>query len=237
METSKSSDVKKTPKGDVVLGETKSSPVTEIESSTNVHTSDSVPAAPKNVSKRLWEKFKLLEKRTDEATKHSREKRIKELQKKVLTKVTEEIQDDAGKVILQKYDVKFGPSIKDSPRKQQVDKTGSCTSGDNEDQWNEVKELLDVNQHLEVGTGLHRDKTELEKKIDEAVNRGDIQTAEELSDRLANRQFGKKISDAVEARDYLKRKKIEDDSVKQKKKKKLHWGFQEKERWETKGNM
>lgn len=48
----------------------------------------------------------------------------------------------------------------------------------------------------------------LEKEIDEAVAAGDVDKAEELSNYLASRNFAVRVSEAANARDYAKRKKV-----------------------------
>lgn len=54
---------------------------------------------------------------------------------------------------------------------------------------------------------------------------------------MAQQELGVKIVDAIEMRDYKKRKEVEEECQRAKKKKKLIWGFEQKERWESKGNM
>ena len=54
--------------------------------------------------------------------------------------------------------------------------------------WQEVKQFLDVNKHLEQPIpSTSSPQSGLEVKVDEAINRGDINTAEVLSDKLAAR--------------------------------------------------
>ncbi|KAM4635946.1 protein FAM204A isoform 2-T2 [Discoglossus pictus] len=81
-------------------------------------------------------------------------------------------------------------------------------------------------------------KSKLEDSIDQAVARGDIETAEELSDKLATRDMAVKITKAVSCHKYLSAKeKQEALEERQKKKKIFAWGFEAKQRWETKSNM
>ena len=54
---------------------------------------------------------------------------------------------------------------------------------------------------------------------------------------MAQQELGVKIVDAIEMRDYKKRKEVEEECQRAQKKKKLIWGFEQKERWESKGNM
>ncbi|KAG8435835.1 hypothetical protein GDO86_013689 [Hymenochirus boettgeri] len=83
-------------------------------------------------------------------------------------------------------------------------------------------------------------KSRLEQSVDEAVHRGDIEVAEELSDRLATRELAVKITKASSYRKHLKAKEEEEENpleIRKKKKKNLPWGFEAKQRWETKSNM
>ena len=66
---------------------------------------------------------------------------------------------------------------------------------------------------------------------------GDIDKAEELSDRLATRELGVKIAKAVACRNFVKAKQEAEAAQEARKKKKLAWGFEAKKRWETKSNM
>ena len=61
--------------------------------------------------------------------------------------------------------------------------------------------------------------------------------AEQLSDRLATRDFGVKIAEAIDAKRFIVKREHDAAVKKAAKKKKLAWTFQPKHRWETKGNM
>ncbi|XP_046542710.1 protein FAM204A-like [Haliotis rubra] len=201
---------------------------------------------PKNVSQRLWEKFKVLQKRTDDATKRSTQKRIKHLQRETLAKVQEEITNPDDLDILREHDVRLGPPVIRNPERMQSNRkrkteekpSGAPSTSTSNTEWQEVRELLTVNDHLKgVDHGKHAPKTQLEKNVDAAIAGGDFEEAEQLSDHLSTREFGKRIADAIDARNYLQDKQKEAETAKAKKKKKLNWGFEHKQRWETKGNM
>ena len=56
-------------------------------------------------------------------------------------------------------------------------------------EWKEVKSFLTANDHLKgVDRGKYAPKSGLEKKVDNAIQQGDFETAEKLSDKLANRE-------------------------------------------------
>ena len=70
------------------------------------------------------------------------------------------------------------------------------------------------------------------------MKQGDFTQAEAISDEIAQQELGVRIVGAIEVRDYKKCKELEEKSQQaKKKKKKLVWGFEQKERWESKGNM
>lgn len=112
-----------------------------------------------------------------------------------------------------------------------------CERG--EEEWQEVRPFLTVNDHLSgaVPQGSCGPKTELESLVEGAIAEGDFDKAEMLSDHLANRQFAVKIADAFAAKRYaadLQAKRRRDYVKRQTK---LAWGFETKERWQMKGNM
>ncbi|KAM9324604.1 protein FAM204A [Gastrophryne carolinensis] len=81
-------------------------------------------------------------------------------------------------------------------------------------------------------------KSRLEENLDAAVTRGDIEEAEELSDRLATRELAVKVTQAASCHRYLQAKEEEAASQEgPRKRKNLPWGFEAKQRWETKSNM
>ncbi|XP_030058493.1 protein FAM204A [Microcaecilia unicolor] len=102
----------------------------------------------------------------------------------------------------------------------------------------ELKQFFGINDKFEPPvTAKKLQKSGLENSIDQAVNSGDIEKAEELSDALATREMGVKIAHAVACRNFMKAKQEEEASQEAQKKRKLAWGFEAKKRWETKSNM
>ncbi|XP_024279970.1 protein FAM204A isoform X4 [Oncorhynchus tshawytscha] len=78
----------------------------------------------------------------------------------------------------------------------------------------------------------------LEKSIESAIAEGDFGKAEEMSDRLATRELAVKIAQATDCRDFVQSKQeVEASRASQKRKKQIAWGFEAKQRWETKSNM
>ncbi|XP_021435862.2 protein FAM204A isoform X4 [Oncorhynchus mykiss] len=81
-------------------------------------------------------------------------------------------------------------------------------------------------------------KSSLEKSIESAIAEGDFGKAEEMSDRLATRELAVKIAQATDCRDFVQSKQeVEASRAAQKRKKQIAWGFEAKQRWETKSNM
>ncbi|XP_056147601.1 protein FAM204A [Lampris incognitus] len=110
---------------------------------------------------------------------------------------------------------------------------------EHEKHWNGLKQYFGVNDRFQPpGCGKPPPKSGLEKSIESAIAEGDIEKAEEMSDRLATRELAVKIAHAADCRDFVQRKQEEEDlQAAQKRKKQIAWGFEAKKRWETKSNM
>lgn len=195
---------------------------------------------PRNVPAHLWEKFKCLEKRTNETIKRSTEKRIKHLQQQALKKVAKEFSTEDDRSILQEHGITFEPTP-NTNRKRKLSPNSniksSAASGSSV-QRAEIISLMSVNDHLQT-TDHSRPppETALEKRLANAIKAGDFSSAESLSDNLATLEAGEKVAAAFDAKRFLEQKEREKETAKSKKKKKLNWGFEAKQRWETKGNM
>lgn len=189
-------------------------------------------AKPKNVPTHIWERFKRLEKRTDEVTQRSTEKRIKHLKKQIMDTVTSELTSSEDREILHKY---TGDSLTQNDtfsgkKKRKI----SC----GEEIPAEISDYLDINSHLHQTDGSRPPPpTALEHRLNVAVKEGNLEEAEELSDQLATREVSERIVAAFDAKKFVESKKIENEAEKLKKKRKLNWGFEAKHKWETKGNM
>nr|XP_032636677.1 protein FAM204A isoform X2 [Chelonoidis abingdonii] len=108
----------------------------------------------------------------------------------------------------------------------------------NEGQWKELSQYFGINDRFEsLVSSRAAQKSGLEVSIDKSLTEGDIERAEELSNRLATRELGVKIAKAVACRNFVKAKQDMEASQEARKKKKLAWGFEAKKRWETKSNM
>uniref|UniRef100_A0A8C3K308 Family with sequence similarity 204 member A n=1 Tax=Calidris pygmaea TaxID=425635 RepID=A0A8C3K308_9CHAR len=107
-----------------------------------------------------------------------------------------------------------------------------------EDKWKELTQYFGINDRFESPVDSRApQKSGLELSIEKSVAEGDIDKAEELSDRLATRELGVKIAKAAACRNFVKAKQEAEAAQEARKKKKLAWGFEAKKRWETKSNM
>ena len=64
-----------------------------------------------------------------------------------------------------------------------------------------------------------------------------FEVAEKLNKQLMEHDFAVKVAQAVECRDYAKKKAANEEKAKKRKRSKPYWAFEQKARWESKGNM
>ncbi|NXA20981.1 F204A protein, partial [Ibidorhyncha struthersii] len=95
----------------------------------------------------------------------------------------------------------------------------------NEDKWKELTQYFGINDRFESPVASRApQKSGLELSIEKSVAEGDIDKAEELSDRLAIRELGVKIAKAAACRNFVKAKQEAEAAQEARKKKKLAWG-------------
>ncbi|KAF1660589.1 hypothetical protein FQA23_0005599, partial [Aptenodytes patagonicus] len=95
----------------------------------------------------------------------------------------------------------------------------------NEDKWKELTQYFGINDRFESPVDSRApQKSGLELSIEKSVAEGDIDKAEELSDRLAIRELGVKIAKAAACRNFVKAKQEAEAAQEARKKKKLPWG-------------
>ncbi|PRP79096.1 hypothetical protein PROFUN_13158 [Planoprotostelium fungivorum] len=80
-------------------------------------------------------------------------------------------------------------------------------------------------------------KSPLEKEIDKLVQRGEFELAEILSDKLSEDREEERREEQRSTLASMEAVKKSEGETKGKRKKKIQWGFEIKERWETKGAM
>ncbi|NWR76247.1 F204A protein, partial [Centropus unirufus] len=94
-----------------------------------------------------------------------------------------------------------------------------------EEKWKELTQYFGANDRFESPADIRAaQKSGLELSMEKAVAEGDIDKAEELSDRLAMRELGVKIAKAVACRNFVKAKQEAEAAQEAGKKKKLAWG-------------
>lgn len=115
----------------------------------------------------------------------------------------------------------------------------ATSNSEMESKFANVKKYLDVNAHLTgaVCHNIDEPKSHLEEKVQDAIDLLDLETAEKLSDTIAQREFACRLHDAFEAKKFAETKEKEAEIIKAKKMRTLHWGFDAKQRWEMKGNL
>ncbi|KAF1506880.1 hypothetical protein FQV18_0004819, partial [Eudyptula minor novaehollandiae] len=94
-----------------------------------------------------------------------------------------------------------------------------------EDKWKELTQYFGINDRFESPVDSRApQKSGLELSIEKSVAEGDIDKAEELSDRLAIRELGVKIAKAAACRNFVTAKQEAEAAQEARKKKKLAWG-------------
>ncbi|XP_062257455.1 protein FAM204A isoform X2 [Platichthys flesus] len=161
------------------------------------------------VSQEMWQKFQDLRKKSDEMkTMKVQRKRKRRRHKKAGTESAE-------------------------PTETRV-----CQE-ERQQHWDGLKQYFGVNDRFDPPACSNpHPKSGLETSIEKAIAEGDIAKAEEMSDRLATRELAVKIAQAADCRDFVEHKQ-EEEALKaaQKRKKDIVWGFEAKQRWESKSNM
>ncbi|NXE17555.1 F204A protein, partial [Ardeotis kori] len=95
----------------------------------------------------------------------------------------------------------------------------------NEEKWKELTQYFGINDRFESPVASRApQKSGLELSMEKCVAEGDIDKAEELSDRLATRELGVKIAKAAACRNFVKAKQEAEAAQEARKKKKLAWG-------------
>ncbi|KAG9292212.1 hypothetical protein G9A89_023932 [Geosiphon pyriformis] len=100
-----------------------------------------------------------------------------------------------------------------------------------------IAKYLFMNEQLKgVDHGRLNPKCSLEKELDRAVENGDLALAGKLSEEISQRHYEQKVHEAIERKEFAEARQRE-EKARANKKQKLKWGFETKQRWETKSNM
>jgi hypothetical protein len=207
------------------------------------------------ISKRNWDRFRELKRRREQQCQRSTKRRIDDIKSTLVAKIRDEFTnvDELNALCQHNVDLASLSSEtkrqKNSGRASEMDLLKAATAEkvcDNKEgvntvpseEWQSIKQYLDINSHLTEKTGgSDMPHSQLELTINRAVALQEYDTAEQLSDRLAMRDFGTKIAEAFDAKQFTEKRKHEEMMKEMAKKKRLVWGFEHKRRWETKGNM
>eukprot|EP01097_Dermamoeba_algensis_P005568 TRINITY_DN3538_c0_g1_i1.p1 TRINITY_DN3538_c0_g1~~TRINITY_DN3538_c0_g1_i1.p1 ORF type:complete len:259 (+),score=91.67 TRINITY_DN3538_c0_g1_i1:80-856(+) len=80
--------------------------------------------------------------------------------------------------------------------------------------------------------------TDDERRLKIALDEGDFEKAQELNDKIQTSESAHRLLLAIQSKKYFDDvNEGEREKSQKNKKKRLHWGFDSKERWERKGNM
>lgn len=192
---------------------------------------------PRGISQETWEKFQQLRERRIKCCKASTEKRIKDLKKKVTKSVLDNLRTDEEVAVFRDQGVVCHANKQ--PTKKEINKAKKEYEG----RWNELQQYFQPDEHVGPPSGVSEDHTrpalqnEIEKSLDAAVKEGSFDRAEELNKQLMQHDFVVKVAEAVERRDFAKRKAFDEENAKKQKRSKPYWAFEQKARWESKGNM
>ncbi|XP_065660822.1 protein FAM204A isoform X4 [Hydra vulgaris] len=80
-------------------------------------------------------------------------------------------------------------------------------------------------------------KSKIEKDLDAAIAAKDFQLAEDINKEMIKRSFATTVKSSIEAHNHIKLQRKKEQRRHLHKKEKLQWSFNQKQRWETKGNM
>lgn len=205
---------------------------------------------PANLSQQQWQRFQKLRTRRAEVCGKGSAQRVNSMRKNALEQVSRELSEQDKRVLAEEgvhlphrarrkrhSDASMGASARATPSSSISGPEQACSttsSPPDASNWQQLKKYLDPNpqltSHKEQATS---QKSGLEKALDRALQEGEHEKAAVVSNEMATREFAAKVATAFDCVEFVKRQKLE----KKKKGKKLKWSFEQKKRWETKGNM
>lgn len=198
---------------------------------------EDVPPKPRHVRDDQWKKFCGLRTRREEEVSSTTARRIEQARKKILRNVSEKLNEGDRQILMEE-----GVSLPSRKRKWKYKEEEEGKREEMEQkhketlEWHNVRKLLDPNPQLRgVDPGRYAHKCPLEKVMDCCIEKGELERALEISEKLAQREFSCGVAAAFECKEYIKR---ENEEAKGKRKPpKVHWRFEPKKQWEMKGNM
>ncbi|RDD41954.1 Protein FAM204A [Trichoplax sp. H2] len=194
----------------------------------------------KNVPERIQLKFaQLQQRRKDWKNDKGDQRRTDKLKKKITRDVVNQLQNnDVDVNTLKDVGVTIPAAICNRNKKTVQSNESHQPIKNDAIKWQQIKERLKAeNPYIEENVDRqYKAKTKIETDIDEAIEAGDYDRAENLSSQISNLQFATEITNAI------RRLKYETSlqnipTEKKRKRRNLYWTFESKQRWETKGNM
>ncbi|KAL9983476.1 hypothetical protein ACROYT_G005656 [Oculina patagonica] len=197
---------------------------------------------PRGISEETWQKFQQLRERRINCCKVSTEKRIKDIKKKATKSVLDNLRSDEDVAVLRDEGLTQQGGNKCKPNKSSHQLEKDKARKGYEKRWNELQHYFNSDSHLkEAETSSDYSgptaKDVIEEKMEVALKEKRFEVAEKLNKQLMQHDFAVKVAQAVECRDYAKRKAADEEKAKKRKRSKPHWAFEQKARWESKGNM
>lgn len=197
---------------------------------------------PKSSSSDFLERFAALKARRERMTRRSTAARVKSLQKESLKRVSEELQNGDDREVIEEHGVRL-PLLPHQKRRKPTENSSSKVRPAASEEWQRLRLHMDKNEHLagcgvvNSGIGSGNGKSELELRLQKHLDAKQFEQANEVSDRLARGQLAVRIADAAQHRDATERKRREQEEKANRKRQRLSWRFDSKQRWERKGNM
>jgi len=194
------------------------------------------------ISEEKWQKFQQLRERRIKCCKLSTEKRLKDIKKKATKSVLDNLTSDEEIAVLRDHGVIQQEHNKHKPNKSTYQLGKIKATKGYEKRWNELQQYFNSEPHQkEPGTSSNHSrptpKDDIEERLEVAVKEKRFKVAEQLNKQLMQHDFAVKVAQAVDCRDYAKRKAADEEKAKIRKRSKPHWAFEQKARWESKGNM
>jgi len=179
---------------------------------------------PSGVKQHQWRKLQELQERRQKIGR-GRQRQLEKLKNKIIKKALEACHES---------DDQATGSLTKAGKDEACHENAKPDRNDSKD----IAKYMNANPQLKgLPPGRFDEKSVLERQLDQAITSGEHQVAEMISAEISRRQLAIETRNAIECRDYAKRKQEEEAAIHSKKKPRLNWGFDPKDRWERKGNM
>ena len=186
------------------------------------------------------EKFTALKRKRKDLYERSSAKRIKNVQQRAMKAVSDALQNGDDRELVEETGVRLPYlahqklSFRDPKRPAQQPITSEGKLHELTAHMGKTEHLLGLSM-ADLGGG-GKGSSEMEKELELHLRQGNVAEASAVSDAIAERQLAIRIANAAKHRDAVKAKeKLQEEQ--RRKKHRLRWGFDSKQRWERKGNM